>query len=131
MPEACIHNCYQDRDPGLTHVSSRLVLKAAIYHGPGHQETQWIRAGTDSAGKWDVLWMRSDWVEETTPLAWVAKGVLRGRELHQALLRAWFQGAKQSEDADEPPYGEPLPASNTLLTEEEVAAIADQVWGDE
>ncbi len=38
-------NCYQDQDPGLSPKSTRVVFKAMIYHGPGHQENQWIRVG--------------------------------------------------------------------------------------
>jgi hypothetical protein len=34
------YNCYQDQDPGLSPNSTRVVFKAMIYHGMGHQENQ-------------------------------------------------------------------------------------------
>ncbi len=45
------HNCYQDRDPGLSPKSTRLVVKAAIFHGAGHDEAQRVRIGSDDEGK--------------------------------------------------------------------------------
>ena len=62
------------------------------------------------------------------PLIWVAKGSLRGRTLWTGLVQAWFAAAKAAEDATEPPYSEFTPADNTLLDEEDVQAIAQQVW---
>ena len=76
-----LFNCYQDQDPGLEPKSTRLAFKAVIFHGPGHQENQWIRIGADDTKLWDVLWLRTDWDEGIVPLVWVAKGTLRGRAL--------------------------------------------------
>ena len=126
-----IHNCYQDQDPGLSPKSTRLAFKAMLYHGPGHQETQRYRIGADDEGKWDVLWIKSDWVEETIPLAWVIKGTLRGKPLHVALVRAWLQGLRVSEDADSPPYGELIDAPKALLDGDDLGAIEEAVWAEE
>jgi hypothetical protein len=90
------HNCYQDEEPGLSPKSTRLVFKAAIFHGSGHDELQRIRIGSDDEGKWDVLWLSADWGEGTVPLAWVAKGTLRGRALWTGLVHAWFLGASSA-----------------------------------
>ena len=38
---------------------------------------------------------------------------------------------KAAEDATEPPYSEFTPADNTLLDEEDVQAIAEQVWPED
>jgi hypothetical protein len=128
MTEARFHNCYQDEDPGLSPKSTRLVFKAEIYHGMGHQENQWIRVGADYTKKWDVLWLRTDWDEGTVPLAWVAKGTLRGRALWSGLVHAWFLGSKLGQDADAPPYDEYTSADHALLDEAPVQAIVEQVW---
>lgn len=124
-------NCYQDQDPGLEPKSTRLAFKAVIFHGPGHQENQWIRVGADSTKQWDVLWLRTDWDEGIVPLVWVAKGSLRGRALWTGLVQAWFAGAKAAQDATEPPYDEFTPSKHGLLDQSSVQAIADQVWPEE
>ena len=125
------YNCYQDQDPGLSPNSTRVVFKAIIYHGMGHQENQWMRIGADDTKQWDVLWLRTDWDEGTVPLIWVTKGSLRGRTLWTSLVHAWFAAAKAAEQATEPPYSEFNPADNTLLDEEDIQAIAQQVWPEE
>ena len=124
-------NCYQDQDPGLEPKSTRLAFKAVIFHGPGHQENQWIRVGADDTKQWDVLWLRTDWGEGTIPLVWVAKGALRGRALWAGLVHAWFTGAKAAQDATEPPYDEFAPTKHGLLEEEAVQAITGKVWPEE
>jgi hypothetical protein len=126
-----IHNCYQDQDPGLTPKSTRLAFKAMVDHGPGHQETQRYGVGADAEGKWDVLWLKSDWVEETIPLAWIPKGALRGKPLHLALVQAWLRGAKEAEGADSPPYGETIEAPTALLDETDLGTIEETVWAEE
>jgi hypothetical protein len=131
MTEPRFHNCYQDEEPGLSPKSTRLVFKAEIYHGMGHQENQGIRVGADYTKKWDVLWLRTDWDEGTVPLAWVAKGTLRGRALWSGLVHAWFLGSKLGQDADAPPYDEYTAADHALLDEAAVQAIVAQVWPEE
>lgn len=128
MPTTRFYNCYQDQDPGLSPKSTRLVCKAVIFHGSGHDEIQRIRIGSDETKQWDVLWLRTDWDEGTVPLTWVAKGSLRGRPLWTGLVHAWFAGAKSAEQATEPPYDEFTPADNALLDEETIQAIVEQVW---
>jgi hypothetical protein len=90
-----------------------------------------IRIGADDTKQWDVLWLRTDWDEGTVPLIWVTKGTLRGRTLWTSLVQAWFAAAKAAEHATEPPYSEFTPADNTLLDEEDIRAIAEQVWPEE
>ena len=124
-------NCYQDQDPGLSPKSTRLVFKAVIFHGSGHDEIQRIRVGTDDTKQWDVLWLNTGWGEGTIPLVWITKGSLRGRALWAGLVHAWFAGAKASQDATEPPYDEFTPTKNGLLDEAAVQAIAEQVWPEE
>jgi hypothetical protein len=125
------YNSCQDQDLGLSPKSTRLAFKAVMFHGPGHDEAQIIRIGSDDEGKWDVLWLRSDWIEGVVPLAWVAKGSLRGRSLWAGLVHAWFLGSKLGQQADAPPYDEYAPAPNALLDEASVKAIVDQVWPNE
>ena len=126
------YNCYQDQDPGLSPKSTRLVFQAVIFHGMGHQENQWFEVGTDEKNEWCVLWQRTDWDDGTSiPVAWIARGTLRGRALWTGLVHAWFTGAKAAQDATEPPYDEFTPTKHGLLDEETVQAIAEQVWPEE
>ena len=119
---------FQHRHPNLSAKSTRLVFKATIFHGPGSSEDQRILIGTDDKGRWDVLWVASDWLEGKHPLAWVAKGNLRGRALRVGLVHAWFQGSKNGEDASAPPFDEFRSAKHALLDEDAVQAIIEQVW---
>jgi hypothetical protein len=102
-----------------------------MFHGSGHDEEQRIRIGGDDEGKWDVLWLSSNWGEGIVPLAWVAKGALRGRALWTRLVYAWFLGSKLGQDADAPPYDEYTSAPNAILDETSVQAIVEQVWPEE
>ena len=122
------YNCYQDQELGLSPKSTRLVFKAVMFHGSGHDEEQRIRIGSDDEGKWDVLWLRTNWGEGTVPLVWVSRGSLRGRALWTGLVLAWFLGSKVAQDAAAPPYDELTPADYALLDEESVQAIVEQVW---
>ena len=125
------YNSYQDQDLGLSPKSTRLAFKAVMFHGPGYEDAQIIRIGSDDEGKWDVLWLRSDWIEGAVPLAWVAKGSLRGRSLWAGLVHAWFLGSKLGQQADAPPYDEHATAPNALLDEASVQAIVEQVWPED
>jgi hypothetical protein len=87
--------------------------------------------GADDTKQWDVLWLRTDWDEGIVPLAWVAKGTLRGRALWTGLVHAWFLGSKLGQQADAPPYDEYAAARNALLDETSVQAIVEQVWSEE
>ena len=131
MTTTRFYNCYQDQDPGLAPKSIRLVCKAVIFHGSGHDEIQRIRIGSDETKQWDVLWLRTDWDEGMAPLTWVARGSLRGRPLWTGLVLAWFAGAKAAEQATAPPYDELTPADNALLDEETIQVIVEQVWPED
>lgn len=74
-----VYNSCQDQAPGLSPKSTRLVFKARMFHGAGHDEEQRIRIGGEDEAQLDVLWLSSDWIEGAVPLALVAKGSLRGR----------------------------------------------------
>lgn len=124
-------NAFQHRHPNLSAKSTRLVFKATIFHGPGSSEDQRILIGTDDKGHWDVLWVASDWLEGKHPLAWVAKGNLRGRALWIGLVHAWFQGSKNGEDASAPPFDEFRSAKHALLDGDAVQAIIEQVWPED
>jgi hypothetical protein len=131
MTTARFYNCYQDQELGLSPKSTRLVFKAVMFHGSGHDEEQRIRIGSDDEGNWDVLWLSTNWGEGTVPLVWVAKGSLRGRALWTGLVQAWFLGSKVAQDAAAPPYDEFTPADHALLDEESVQSIVEQVWPEE
>ena len=124
-------NAFQHRHPNLSAKSTRLVFKATSFHGPGSSEDQRILIGTDDKGHWDVLWVASDWLEGKHPLAWVAKGNLRGRALWVGLVHAWFQGSKNGEDASAPPFDEFTSAKHALLDASAVQAIIEQVWPED
>ena len=87
--------------------------------------------GADDTKQWDVLWLSSNWIEGAVPLAWVAKGTLRGRALWTGLVHAWFLGSKLGQQAEAPPYDEYATAPNALLDETSVQAIVEQVWPEE
>lgn len=114
--------------PGRT----KTVLQAVFDGGsPGHSEEWVIRMGPDSEGRHDVLWHRSDALEEMTPLAWAPKGRLKGKALALALLKAWLEALRECEDAEGPPFDEYTAPKGSPLTTKDIQRTIDEVWEPE
>lgn len=115
-------------EPGRT----RLVFRAGFDGGgPGHSEEWVLRLGPESEGKWDVLWLKSDWDEGKAPVAWVARGAQRGKSLAIALVQSWLEATRDHEDAEGPPFEEVQAAKTAILTRREVGRIVGEVWREE
>lgn len=118
----------QPFEPGRT----RLVLRAGFDGGgPGHSEEWNLRLGPETDGKWDVLWVRTDWDEQAAPVAWLPRGALRGRELALALLSGWFEALRDHEDAEAPPFEEVQRAKSALLTARDLSRLSKRVWPED
>lgn len=115
----------QPFEPGRT----RLVFRAGFDGGgPGRSEEWVLRVGQETKGRFDVLWLKSDWDEGMAPVAWVAKGALRGKALATALVRAWLESTRDHEDASGPPFEEVQAAKTAMLKRREVGRIVEGVW---
>jgi hypothetical protein len=112
-------------EPGRT----RLVFRAGFDGGgPGHSEEWVLRVGADTEVRWDVLWLKSDWDEGMMPVAWVAKGARRGKQLAKSLVRAWLEATRDHEEAEGPPFEEVQGMKSAILTRREVGKIVEGVW---
>jgi hypothetical protein len=106
----------------------RLLFKAWLSHGPGHDEDLAFYVGPDDENTHDVLWLESDYAEGATALAWVQRGILSGDELNNALLEAYWQREKDENESEEPNYTEVLKTQGAALSPEQVNELANKIW---
>lgn len=129
MEKLVIRTTLADGEPGLEPGRLRLVFRAGFDGGgPGRSEEWVLRLGPDTEGVWDVLWLKSDWDDAPAPVAWIARGSLRGKALAVALVRAWLEATRDHEDAEGPPYEEVRAAKSALLKRRELSRIESAVW---
>ncbi len=127
-----IHTAAEHGEISLAPGRTKAVLQAVFDGGsPGRSEEWVIRMGPESEGQYDVLWFRSDWVEEMIPLAWAPKGRLKGKALALALLKAWLEAERDCEDAECPPFAEYTAPKSSPLTEKDIQRTIDEVWESE
>jgi hypothetical protein len=127
-----IHTAAEHGEVSLSPGRTKAVLKAVFDGGsPGHSEEWVIRMGPDSEGQHDVLWHRSDALEEMTPLAWAPKGQLKGKALALALLKAWLEAQRDCEDAEGPPFAYYKAPKGSPITAKDIERIIDDVWEPE
>lgn len=129
MEQVDIRTALADGEQAFEPGRTRLAFRAGFDGGgPGHSEEWVLRLGPESEGRWDVLWLKSDWDEGMTPVAWVAKGAMSGKQLATALVRAWLESTRDHEDAEGPPFEEVQGMRSAILTKREVGRIVEGVW---
>jgi hypothetical protein len=106
----------------------RLLFKAWLSHGPGHDEDLAFYVGPDDENSHDVLWLESDYAEGATALAWLPRGILSGDELNNALLEAYWQREKDENETEEPNYTEVLKTRGAALSPKQVNELANKIW---
>lgn len=115
--------------PGLEPGRLKLVFRAGFDGGgPGRSEEWVLRLGPDTEGVWDVLWLKSDWDEAPTPVAWIVRGSLRGKALAAALVKAWLTALRDHEDAEGPPYEDVHASKTAMLRRRDLSRIESAVW---
>ena len=108
---------------------SKLLFAAYLFHGPGFEEELQFRIGPSKCGRYDVLWLGSDWNEEgPSALAWIPKGDLTTTTLCKKLLIAAWRTEKADYGYDRPVFHEIKSNEKSLLPSEAVWQIAAQVW---
>ena len=113
---------------------TRLLFKARLSHGSGFSEQAEYRIGATKCGRFDVLWSRSDWVEDGPALqaiAWLPRHEMKGEALHLALLKAWLMAEKMANDTDEPKFHEVEQSKLALLKSTDVWLVVDEVFATE
>jgi hypothetical protein len=124
---------YLDSQDGvdLVPTRTRLLFSAWIDHGPGSSEKAEYRVGPSKCGKFDVLWISSDFDDGASrnAAAWVPRHQMKGKALQLALLEGLFAAEKAEYDLDEPNFSEVDPASKAALTVREVGQVARHVFG--
>jgi hypothetical protein len=133
MTEAKI-STYADSQDGveLVPARTRLIFAAWIHHGPGFPEKVEYRVGPSKCGQFDVLWIKSDWDDENPMIAaaWMPRHQMRGKPLYLALLAALFAAEKNDISADGPNFNEVIGSGNSLLSSEEVRALARNIFSE-
>lgn len=132
MPDIKTYHAHQEPEAGLQWTRTRLLFHAYITFGPMHGGTNDYRIGPSACGRYDVLWLEGEEMEDPHRLAiaWVEKGTMKGMELWQALIRAtWF--------ADRYHWEYPRPCMeiwtkpSALMQADAVRRILDEVWHPE
>ena len=117
----------------LAPVRTRLVFGAGLSHGPGFNEYVEYRIGRSACGQFDVLWQKTDWVDEEPRLeavAWLQRGTLKGKKLSLALLEAVLEAEKRDYNPDGPNFSEVHENQKGILKGNEVWALVDEVFKD-
>lgn len=111
---------------------TRLLFSAWIDHGPGSSEKADYRVGPSKCGKFDVLWISSDFDDGKTrnAAAWMPRHQMRGKALQLALLEGLFAAEKAEHDLDEPNFSEVAASPKALLPRTEIQRIATKVFGN-
>jgi hypothetical protein len=125
---------YADSQDGVDLVPgrTRLLFAAWIHHGPGFPEKVGYRVGPSKCGRFDVLWIKSEWDNEdaVSAAAWMPRRQMRGKPQHLALLKALFVAQKSHASSDGPNFNEVARATNALLTSREVCDVTRKTFGD-
>ena len=106
----------------------RLLFKAWLSHGPGHGEDLAFFVGPNDENTHDVLWLESDYAEETTAIAWVPRGILSGKKLCEALLTTYWRREKEENESEEPNFTEVIKTPLAALSQRQINELAEQIW---
>ena len=125
---------YLDSHPGgdLTPSRTRLLFAAWIDHCPGASEKADYRIGPSQCGKFDVLWISSDFDdgESRNAAAWIPRHQMKGKTLQLALLAGLFAAEKTHLELDEPNFSEIAPSPKAALTVQDVRRLSEEVFGN-
>ena len=113
---------------------TRLLFMALLSHGPGFSEKAEYRIGPTKCGRFDVLWVKSDWVDDDDVLAlqavsWLPRHEMKGRALPLALITAWLNAEKKVNGATTPNFDEVERRKTALLNATQVFEIVHAVFG--
>lgn len=117
----------------LTPTRTRLLFSAWIDHGPGSSEKADYRIGPSRCGKFDVLWISSDFDDGETcnAAAWIPRHQMKGKELQLALLEGLLAAEKAEHDLDEPNFSEIEPSPKAALSSSEVRHVVTKIFGSD
>ncbi len=86
--------------------------------------------GPSQCGKFDVLWISSDFEagESRNAAAWIPRHQIRGKTLQLALLAGLFSAEKTHLELDEPNFSKIAPSPKAVLTGSEVSRVAADIF---
>ena len=105
---------------------ARLLFAASCFDGPNFQEKLLYFVWPSKCKSYDVLWLDFPGI---TAVAWLSKGELTGRKLWETLLtECWKAEKKVGWNHSKPFFDEVSFDKRSLLSYEQVWAIADRIW---
>ena len=107
---------------------AKLLFKAWLDHGPGHSEEMFFSVGPSKCELYDVLWIKSDWADMVSALAWLPKGQLKGSTLFRVPLAGYWRAEKKENEWEEPNYSEIDTDKKSALSAKEVNDLVKQIW---
>jgi hypothetical protein len=121
-----------DSDPRtLAPGRTRFLFAAYIDRSPIDTEKVEYRIGPSKCGKFDALWLMSDFDDyaSRTAAAWTPRHQMKGKALQLALLEGLFAAEKTHLELDEPNFSELAPTRGSLLSAREIGQAATAVFG--
>lgn len=110
---------------------TRLLFRAYLGHGPGHSEQLCMFIGPTRCGRFDALWLSTDWSNsKKQAVAWLPRREMTGADLWQTLLEAYWRAEKEENEADQANYDEIIPDAKAMAAPSDVKALGAIIWPD-
>lgn len=107
--------------------NAQLLFSGWVSQGREEAELlEYYIAGSD-CGKFDVLWLRSDWCEGLSARAWSPRGGLPGKKMWEALLMAYWKAEKAAQEMESLPFSE-VAKDSGVMAPEKVWKIVQKIW---
>ncbi len=113
---------------GLEPRRTRLLFRAWIDRAPGDSEQIEMRIGPTKCNRFDALWLNSDGWPLKDAVAWIPRGTLRGDELWQRLIEAYWIAERDINEWEEPNSSDLIQDKRSLMSSRTLNRLSAKVW---
>ena len=106
---------------------ARLLFAGRLSHGVEQAALMEYYIAGSHCGRFDVLWLKSDWCEGLSARAWSPRGGLPGKKLWEALLMAYWTAERATQEFENPPFNE-IASDSGVMQPERIWEIVERVW---